>query len=892
MFRSNARRAVPRTLQGYRHFSSKLRIFSAQQVFPTEPKHVTVEINNRDDKQSNVGSAVEHCHTLELAELINQVVTPAEDARKPFEHSYPGCVQTWGGTFPMFAIWKRGLLPFAELVDLFTATRGVPTMWLDRNICLNGMAPYDIPMMDAFFEQIRVAKVEANNKQPFVMQVFDAVNDPKQLEPVINAYKAKGPDFAVMLYYSTSRTLFDPALMNSQRAANFFKLMEEYAPTDYNGLKQPEGCLSAHQMEVLCAAVREAQPHKALHVHTQGIHGLSELQAIAAAKGGATSIDAAIPFHSLAGQPFAPALREELIRNGFRVNAWDLDKVDELIALSKRIESFYPQVSKPDRRYPSVAYGANIAGGQSSILRDELNSLGIGHYYPQVEECNPITRRGAGSGIAVTPLADTFVRQTMALVREGVSASLSKEDKHDALTLPLLHPSLTRIFEQFVMTDAYALLLMGDNGLLPSYPHPTLLRKAAEHVAKLRLTQQQHAGTLTPAQAESLAQHTPTLAAAVLHLSQHVRTQQHAQQLEQRMEELRAVSGPQRAQLELDISLSGMRDFEGHLVTGIEARASLFQAEQAKLAQQQQQQQGEGGQGDGNTAFLSADHYASFLLTGELSTSTANALFKAVPGLSAVFSDAGLTDHKAQAALLAKCAPLTVAAYKLKTDRLGPAKEDIKLWESKLALSLPEELVVCHGLFKGHVLSLTEDLVTQRYCGVHKRWGPLSTDSAVPALPSLPALSAPSTRVVGKTAKLYDVVGHSVPAAQAALLEALAQQAYWQARKAYRTAVAALPDSDSYATQQLQNVVGGDESKVNDKLSAATAAVDTQLGIVKAALRSIVEAAPPGHYDGGVQRINCILSPARPAEEQVQALLSQYTAYARTLANYKWKPAI
>jgi hypothetical protein len=328
----------------------KYRVYKANEVFPTQPRHVTVEINNRDDKQSNVGSACRHSQTVALLETTNRVVTPTTP-RKAYEHDYPGCVQSWGGTFPMFAIWKRGLLPFAELVDIFRASRGTPTMWLNRNLCLNGMVPYDVAMIKAFFSEIKNAKVAAQNEQPFVMQLFDAVNDPKQLEPLITHYQALGPDFPVMLYYSTSRAVYDPALWNPRRAAEFFKTMDRIAPTEYWGLKQPEGCLSAHQMRVLCSTVREANADKPLHVHTQGIHGLSELQAFSAAMGGASSIDAAVPFHSLAGQPFAPALREEFVRHGFKVNAWDTLALTDLLEQSKSVEGFYPVVVRASFRY-------------------------------------------------------------------------------------------------------------------------------------------------------------------------------------------------------------------------------------------------------------------------------------------------------------------------------------------------------------------------------------------------------------------------------------------------------------------------------------------------------------------------------------------------------------
>jgi hypothetical protein len=449
--------------------------------------------------------------------------------------------------------------------------------------------------------------------------------------------------------------------------------MESIAPSQYWGIKQPEGCLSAHQMQVLCSTVRAADPSKPLHVHTQGIHGLSELQAYAAAMGGATSIDASVPFFGLAGQPFAPSLREEFVRQGFRVNAWDDSALVELLDQSKQVESFYPIVSKPDRRYPSVSYGANIAGGQSSILKDELRALGLAHIYPEVEAVNPISRRCSGSGVAVTPLADTFVRQTMTNVRNGVSGTLSAADKELLLKRPLLDPALTPLLERFELTDPYALLLFGDNGLLPSYPHPVFLQKAADFL---------FAKAASAAGLESLA---GALATAALLLSEQSRVTTYKQQIQARMSELRALDQAQRRQVEIDIALSGQLDFDGAAVRTVEDRLALFQAEHDRFPTE-------------HAVPLSSEEYDAFLTTGNLSSQSLALLLQHVPALprDTQPNDAVMT-------LLQLNAPLTVLASQRKADRLGPVDADIKAWEADLALKLPEYFRDVQGLIKRHV---------------------------------------------------------------------------------------------------------------------------------------------------------------------------------------------
>jgi hypothetical protein len=128
----------------------------------------------RDGNQSNNAGATAVHHMLHLSKEINDIMKDSIAPAMASENTPVPFLQTTGGTIFMFDLWKRGVNPFTTLEEHFSLTPDVPTSWLNRNICLNGMEPYSRDLVREYFQLIKAAKRASGNTQPYIMQSFCA----------------------------------------------------------------------------------------------------------------------------------------------------------------------------------------------------------------------------------------------------------------------------------------------------------------------------------------------------------------------------------------------------------------------------------------------------------------------------------------------------------------------------------------------------------------------------------------------------------------------------------------------------------------------------------------------------------------------------------------------
>jgi hypothetical protein len=138
-----------------------------------------------------------------------------------------------------------------------------------------------------------------------------------------------------------------------------------------------------------------------------------------AVEGGVNSVDSSFTFGGRGGQEDTFALRYLLESEGYNISSWDEDKAMAL--WSQNHEKFYPNIQNYWRPDP---IRANIAGGQRSILQAELDGLRQGERIKNVFDINMTTRCWGGGGIAVTPLADIYARNTLLWIQVGTVYSL------------------------------------------------------------------------------------------------------------------------------------------------------------------------------------------------------------------------------------------------------------------------------------------------------------------------------------------------------------------------------------------------------------------------------------------------------------------------------------
>jgi pyruvate carboxylase len=119
--------------------------FKPHEIYPHKPGHVRICNNTtRDAQQSNLSAEMAHVHRMEVAKLIDDCYAKTQGP--------PGVEQIYGGTVPMFDLWKRGVHPFDELREMTALLPNTATSMLVRSNSLTSMQSQPRDVVDAFIK--------------------------------------------------------------------------------------------------------------------------------------------------------------------------------------------------------------------------------------------------------------------------------------------------------------------------------------------------------------------------------------------------------------------------------------------------------------------------------------------------------------------------------------------------------------------------------------------------------------------------------------------------------------------------------------------------------------------------------------------------------------------
>eukprot|EP00808_Paulinella_micropora_P006935 g52684.t1 len=362
------------------------RSFDPTKILPSGLHEVRIISNTvRDAQQSNLSAEMSDEHRQEIAALINDVY---KDMEGP-----PGYEQTWGGTIPMFDIWKRGAHPFEELRRMSEKLPNVPQSALIRSNSLNAMGSLPKDVVDSFITCAARAGVN-------VFTNFCAHNDWRNHVAVAEAVHKNGQHYQAAISYAVHR---DPTIYNCMWAVD---LMRELAKLGAHSLyvkdpSDPSGVLTPEMAGVLAAQIKEAFPDIPL-----------------AMKNGANGVECSIGMADGAGQPYSLSMLRAAEEMGWKTGNPNKKAMQ---AIKDKCVPIY-QMYKSGRivRTPCIKVEQNgVAGGQRSILDKELRDAGQEHMIPKVDEEILAVRDQGGKVCQVTPVADSYAREAMRRLRGG-----------------------------------------------------------------------------------------------------------------------------------------------------------------------------------------------------------------------------------------------------------------------------------------------------------------------------------------------------------------------------------------------------------------------------------------------------------------------------------------
>jgi methylmalonyl-CoA carboxyltransferase 5S subunit len=321
-------------------------------------------------------------------------------------------VECWGGATFDACIRFLNEDPWERLR---TFRRLLPTSRLQmllRGQNLLGYRHYGDDVVDRF-----VDKAAENGMDVF--RVFDALNDPRNLERAMAAVRKAGKHAQGTICYTTS-PLHD--------VDGFVELARQLADmgADSIALKDMAALLKPQPAYDIIRAIKTALPAMQINVHCHATTGVTLVSLMKAIEAGADVVDAAISSLSLGpGHNPTEAVQEMLEGTGFVA---DLDK-----EMLNRIKNHFAAV-KP--RYAEFLSGftvetdifdSQIPGGMISNMESQLRQQGAADRLREVLEEVPRVRRECGYPPLVTPSSQIVGTQAVFNVLLGRYKVLTAE---------------------------------------------------------------------------------------------------------------------------------------------------------------------------------------------------------------------------------------------------------------------------------------------------------------------------------------------------------------------------------------------------------------------------------------------------------------------------------
>ncbi|MBO4448498.1 MAG: pyruvate carboxylase subunit B [Kiritimatiellae bacterium] len=324
-------------------------------------------------------------------------------------------LECWGGA--TFDVCMRFLRenPWQRLREIKKVCRKTPLQMLLRGQNILGYKHYPDDVLERF-----VALAVENGMDIF--RVFDALNDPRNLESAMRLVKKYGAHAQGTICYTTSPV---------HTTANYVKLARRLKSlgADTLCIKDMAGILTPGAARELVGALVKALPDVPVQVHSHMTSGMAAAMYMAAVESGAGCIDCAVStMSSFSSQPPVESMKAILESEGYEtgLDSVRIAKVNAYFAdLKKKRQP--PSSAKVEPVDAGVLVHA-IPGGMISNLRSQLAQQDALDRLPEVLEELPKARADLGYPPLVTPTSQIVGVQSVLNVLSGKRYSMVTDE--------------------------------------------------------------------------------------------------------------------------------------------------------------------------------------------------------------------------------------------------------------------------------------------------------------------------------------------------------------------------------------------------------------------------------------------------------------------------------
>ncbi|MCJ0974399.1 sodium-extruding oxaloacetate decarboxylase subunit alpha [Pseudomonas sp. PS1] len=322
-------------------------------------------------------------------------------------------VESWGGATFDACIRYLGEDPWERIRELKKAMPNTRQQMLLRGQNLLGYRHYADDVVEKFVERAAINGVD-------VFRVFDAMNDPRNLETALRAVKRHGKHAQGTISYTTS------PVHTLEMWVDLAKQIEDMG-ADSVAIKDMAGILAPYTAYELVSRLKQSL---AIPVHMQchATAGLSTAAIVKAVEAGIDNVDTAISSLSMTYGHSPTESVVAIFRGTERDTGLDLELLEEIAAYFREVRKKYAKFEGTLKGVDSRILVAQVPGGMLTNMESQLKEQGALAKFDEVLAEIPRAREDLGFIPLVTPTSQIVGTQAVINVLTGERyKSITKE---------------------------------------------------------------------------------------------------------------------------------------------------------------------------------------------------------------------------------------------------------------------------------------------------------------------------------------------------------------------------------------------------------------------------------------------------------------------------------
>ncbi|UTW07261.1 sodium-extruding oxaloacetate decarboxylase subunit alpha [Pseudomonas benzenivorans] len=322
-------------------------------------------------------------------------------------------VESWGGATFDACIRYLGEDPWERIRALKQAMPNTRQQMLLRGQNLLGYRHYADDVVEKFVERAAVNGVD-------VFRVFDAMNDPRNLQTALQAVKRQGKHAQGTISYTTS------PVHSLQMWVDLAKQIEDMG-ADSIAIKDMAGILTPYIAYELVSQLK-ASLSIPIHMQCHATAGLSSVAILKAVEAGIDNVDTAISSLSMTYGHSPTESVVAMFQGTERDTGLNLELLEEIAAYFREVRKKYAKFEGNLKGVDSRILVAQVPGGMLTNMESQLKEQGAEDKFDEVLAEIPRVREDLGFIPLVTPTSQIVGTQAVINVLTGERyKSITKE---------------------------------------------------------------------------------------------------------------------------------------------------------------------------------------------------------------------------------------------------------------------------------------------------------------------------------------------------------------------------------------------------------------------------------------------------------------------------------